>query len=138
MPAPDARTAWSLETLVAVLRAGRFVALLSLLFTAAALSPWLGAAPGLLRGAIIVLGIGAIWYSVRMAIDERLFRRLLTLGPHEELDSLDQALMALGMMKPDKAGRPMPARFQGALRLVRWQAGLTLTQGILTVITFLP
>jgi hypothetical protein len=137
MPAPDTRTAWSLDVIVAVLRACHLVALLSLLFTGAALSPWMSAAPGLLRSMIVMLGLGTIWYGVRIIIDERLFRRLLVMGPRDELDTLDQALMDLSMMKPDKAGRPMHARMQGALRLVRRQAGLTLAQGIVTVLALL-
>ncbi|MEO1766730.1 hypothetical protein [Thiobacter aerophilum] len=135
MPAHE--TPWSLEIVVAMLRAARLVTWLSLLFTAAALTPWLGGAPAPLRGMIVILGIGAIWYGVRIAIDAHLFRRLQAAGPDTGLDALDQALTQLGWMKPDKLGRCMNARIQGALRLVRWQVGLTLAQGLGIVTVFM-
>lgn len=132
----DRRTRWSLEIVVAALRACRLLALLSLLFTAIALSPWLGATPVLQRAAILLLGLVALGFAVRVAIDEHLFRRMLETGP--DLSALDAALGALGWLESGKAGRPLTLRFHGALRLARWQAGLTLLQGLLAVMALSP
>lgn len=130
-------TPWSLEIVVAVLRASRLVTWLSLLFTTAALSPWLGATPALPRGMIVALGIGATGYGVRIAVDAHLFDRLQELGPDGNLRALDQALTQLGWITPAKLGRPLGPRIQGALHLVRWQAGLTMAQGLLVVVTLM-
>ncbi len=136
MPVSETGANWSLEIIVAVLRASRLLVWLSLLFTAVALTPWSGMATGWLRVAIVALGFGALWFGVRIAIDEHLFRRLLTLDANRELDAFDESLARLGWAQPDKLGRPLGARIQGAMRLVWWLAALVVAQGLMAVSVF--
>jgi hypothetical protein len=117
---------WSIQALLGALKASRWVAVWSLVFTGAALITGMGTG---LRSAIVAGGLGVLWFTVRLAIDETLFRRLAS-AP-QELDQLDGALEKLGWIKPENKGRALGERIAGTLRLVRWQAGLTVAQGVL-------
>lgn len=77
-------------------------------------SPWLlTACLGL-----VLTGIVQKYFALRVALDAALFERL------ERIDTqvLDATLQGLGLLAPAKAGRPLQARAEGALRLLRRQA----------------
>ena len=96
------------------------------------LVPLLPAAPS--RGVVaalvlvILLGLGQAFTALRVAFDARLFAALGEGRAPATLAALDAALTGLGLLDGAKAGRPLPLRLAGAMRLVRRQAALLLGQ----------
>lgn len=134
------------STCAARLHGQREVGLLSIVLTAVALvafghaaargaaNDWLLA---VLAGALL-LGLAERYLALRLALDERLFDRLSQRlshgdGAHEPaaLAELDQALASLGLAPPAKAGRPLPPRIAGTLRLLRWHGTAVVLQLLL-------
>ncbi|MFO1367863.1 MAG: hypothetical protein U1F46_02635 [Marinagarivorans sp.] len=120
---------------------------------------WAGGALALLTTALVVLYphtlgmdvllylagagmafLGQSYYGLRVLLDARLFALLAARLNSEceadtlvtELGYLDQALYSLKLApKPSAPPRPLDARVQGALRLLKCQAGCLLGQLIL-------
>lgn len=96
------------------------------------LAPLLPAAPS--RGAVALLalvallGLGQALTALRVAFDARLFAALGDGRAPATLAALDGALTGLGLLPKAKAGRPLPLRLAGAMRLMRRQAALLLGQ----------
>ncbi|WP_316149910.1 hypothetical protein [Cupriavidus sp. BIC8F] len=91
---------------------------------------WLGVATPVARvlaAASLLLALPQLWLLLRVAIDRRLFAALATAG-QPDLAGLDAALLELGWMPAQRAGRPLLDRARGALRLVRASAALTVCQ----------
>ncbi len=82
----------------------------------------------LLLGAVALTGLVELWFSVRVAIDARLFQSLSAEDDGPDWTALDAALTGLGLMPPGKAGRPPELRIAGALRLLRYQAAALAVQ----------
>lgn len=82
---------------------------------------WAGVAVACVSAAV---SLSALWLLIRVAIDRRLFATLAGLpvdGPAEfsALQTLDQALLALGWIDAAKAGRSMELRGRGVAGLLR-------------------
>ena len=100
---------------------------------------WLGVAtpvPRVLAAASLLPALPQVWLLLRVAIDRRLFDALAA-GRQDQPDlaGLDAALLELGWMPAQRAGRPLPDRARGALRLVRASAALTVCQLALALLT---
>ncbi len=67
-----------------------------------------------------VLGLIETLLALRVAFDAAALRRMA--GHEDGASRFDAAMLALGLMKPDRAGRPMADRARGCLRLLRLQA----------------
>ena len=67
---------------------------------------------------LVLFGLLQKYWALRVAFDAALFERLGGLS----LSELDDALLGLGLLPADKAGRPLAPRLRGALRLLRLQA----------------
>lgn len=76
--------------------------------------------------ALVLTGLVQKYLALRVAFDADLFARLETLG----LAELDAALLGLGLLTPERAGRPLAERSRGALRLLRRQALCVVGQGL--------
>ncbi|KAF1055071.1 MAG: hypothetical protein GAK43_00500 [Stenotrophomonas maltophilia] len=131
----------SLLTLTAaLLRRGRGIDLLNggLTLLVAAVGLYLAGAGrlsfGLALVLVIVLALG-LWQkllAIRVALDAELFASTAVaadLGAATE--ALDAALLALKLVPPGQQGRDWRQRSQGALKLLRWQAGVALGQWLL-------
>ena len=119
-------TSFDLRAMAALLAQGRQLRALSWLLLAAALlalvvptaspPPW----PVALS---LVAGLLQCYYALRVDFDARLFQ-----AASEDEDSaraaqrLDASLLALGLLKPGRAGRDWPARWRGARGLMVRQA----------------
>ncbi len=68
----------------------------------------------------VVLGLIETLLALRVAFDAAALRRMA--GHNDGASRFDAALIALGLIKPDRAGRPMADRAKGCLRLLRLQA----------------
>ena len=79
--------------------------------------PLFGWAAALLAG---LAGMAQAYAAARVGLDAALFRGLATGAG--TLDGLDGALLQLGVLPPQKAGRPLAERLAGAQRLLRLQA----------------
>ncbi|MCC6074048.1 hypothetical protein ACFPTX_20285 [Pseudomonas sp. GCM10022188] len=79
--------------------------------------------------ALVLVGLVQKYLALRVAFDAELFARLETLG----LDELDAGLLGLGLLPPQRAGRPLAERCRGALRLLKRQALCVATQGLLAL-----
>ena len=77
-------------------------------------------APPVIRLALLILQsallVGGLWLSLRLRIDAVLFH---VLAEADSVDAFDRAMVELGLLASDKAGRPMPDRVAGLMRLVR-------------------
>jgi len=85
-------------------------------------SPWLW------PSAAVAVGVVERYAIARLAIDARLFEQLQM--PGHDLARLDQALAALGMSAPGKAGRALLPRIAGTRR---WMLCHTLLVGAQTL-----
>jgi hypothetical protein len=125
-PATDATPAIA----AALLRQGRVIHLASCCCTLAAMIGALVARPHMLAFALLVcailLGAVQIYLAIRVGFDAALFKSLARNAI--ELSSLDQAMLALGLLPQRKAGRPLPARIAGARLLFHLQIAVTLGQ----------
>lgn len=79
--------------------------------------------------ALMLVGLVQKYLALRVAFDAALFARLETLG----LDELDAALLGLGLLPPQRSGRPLAERSHGALRLLKRQALCVACQGLLAL-----
>ena|SRR5690606_27247438 len=78
--------------------------------------------------ALFGLGLLQKYWAVRVALDSELFERLAS---HElALETLDNSLLAQGLLRPENAGRSMCERGRGALNLLRWQVALLALQAL--------
>ncbi|MES2713942.1 MAG: hypothetical protein V4653_20370 [Pseudomonadota bacterium] len=77
---------------------------------------------------VVALGLAECFHALRVDFDARMFAALGTGTALTTLEELDGALTGLGLMPPEKAGRPLAARLGGATALMRRQAALLLTQ----------
>jgi len=68
----------------------------------------------------VLLGLIETLLALRVAFDAAALRRMA--GHADGMTRFDTALMTLGLMKPDRAGRPMADRARGCLGLLRLQA----------------
>lgn len=84
---------------------------------------WLALA---IQGGVMAMALGL---GLRLRIDRRLFDALIT---PDDLDNFDSTMVALKLMPPGKAGRPMAARLAGTLRLLRAQ-GMCLAAQLLAL-----
>ncbi|MFI4994680.1 MAG: hypothetical protein ACHQAQ_02695 [Hyphomicrobiales bacterium] len=73
-----------------------------------------------------IAGVCEAFFAARVALDADLFGELAK--GHLDLDGLDTAMDRLGLASKSKLGRPLEARVDGALRLLRLQAGWLLLQ----------
>lgn len=120
---PDAL--WTAFILASLLRRGRALGVLAgallVVVTAAGFAAlMLGQKLAALGFAASLLpGLVSLWFSFRTALDADLFEGIVR---HGDLVAFDRAMLALGLMKADRAGRPLEARVEGALRLLKAQA----------------
>lgn len=129
--------------MAALLRQGRLihgVALVLLLVTAVlaaglALQGRLAGLPAWLLALATLAGLAEIWFAFRVGLDERLFAGLG--AGRLTLPALDAGLTSLGLMPPDKAGRPLADRLQGAKALLVKQAGLAGLQLLVIMVALL-
>lgn len=121
---------WPATIAAALLRRGAMVHAMSAALTVAALLGGVAAAVFGLRGiwpfatVVVVAGLVEFWLAARVALDADLFAAL----GEGDLDRFDAAMRRLGLMPEGKAGRPIDARIQGALRLLKLQAAMLLIQ----------
>lgn len=90
---------------------------------------WLmaGAAAALVAG-------GQLWLLVRVEIDRKLFEALSMAAGDADLAGLDAALVAMGWMPPDRAGRAMRDRARGAGRFLPIAGVLVALQWLIAVV----
>lgn len=128
-------TAWQAIIGAALARRGAALQIASLVVGLTAVGFAL-ATGGLLQAVIavaeIVLMAVGLGLGARTALDADLFRAL---SRHPDSGGFDAAMLALRLMPPGKAGRPMSARVAGLLRLLRWQgAGVALQLVLLALL----
>jgi len=78
---------------------------------------------------LVLSGALQKYWALRVAFDAELFGRLET----HSLSELDATMHALGLISTGRAGRPLPARSRGALRLLRRQTVCVASQALLAV-----
>jgi hypothetical protein len=85
--------------------------------SAAAVEPGLAGAVAALvaLGELALLGLGQ-WLGLRLALDADLFADLVR---DPDLAGFDAAMTRLGLLAPEKGGRPMDDRIAGVRRLLR-------------------
>ncbi len=137
-PPAAADAAWSAAIAAAVLRRGAMVHTVSLILAGVAVLVG-GAARAdvtflAAAGVIVVLAAVEFWLASRVALDADLFDALA--ARHTDLAGFDRAMLALRLMPPDKAGRPLDARISGAFRLLKLQT-LTLGLQMMVLVGFL-
>jgi hypothetical protein len=122
-----------LAAAAALLAQGRSIDGLSRILTAGALlgAPVLATvlAPAALIPVLLVaaIGLGQSWFALRVGFDAALFEAV-SRNPSLSSSTLDEALLGLGLLPPDKAGRPWDPRIAGARRLLAWQGALLALQ----------
>jgi len=75
---------------------------------------------------------GGLWLSLRLRIDAVLFHAL---AEGDGSDEFDRAMVDLGWLDAGRAGRPMPYRVAGLMRLVRLLVLLVAAQLMLLIVT---
>ncbi|WP_420138329.1 hypothetical protein [Sphingomonas sp.] len=80
----------------------------------------------------LALLAAGLWLSLRLRIDAALFQAL---AEEDGTGSFDEAMVALGMLSTAKAGRPMPERIAGLMRLVRLLALVVAGQLAVLIVT---
>ncbi|ALN63118.1 hypothetical protein GLA29479_2248 [Lysobacter antibioticus] len=119
-------TSFDLRAMAALLAQGRQLRALSWLLLAAALLALVvptASPPPWPLALSLVAGLLQCYYALRVDFDARLFQ-----AASEDEDSvraaqrLDASLLALGLLKPGRAGRDWPARWRGARGLMVRQA----------------
>lgn len=131
----------------ALLRRGRSLdhlsSALSLVAVVFGLAPWLGVQASLglalICTSLLIAGLAAKYWALRVALDAELFQRLAEAGEQleQQTHTLDQALQNLDLQNAQQAGRSWSHRCQGALSLLRKQALCLLLQVIIVVFGFL-
>lgn len=129
-PSPAADRA-AAATMADLLEGGRVIHLLSVALSAGAMAALL-LAPGWRAAigsvAVLLAGLAETWMALRVGFDARCFRRIAATADDPGLDGFDTALRRLGLMPPDKAGRPLAPRLAGARRLLSRQGMALLAQ----------
>ena len=79
---------------------------------------------------ILILGMAEILYSVRISFDCALWNRVLDRAPHLDfaLDTMDQSLFSIGLIKKNKMNRDLASRITGCTRLFKRQLGTVVLQ----------
>jgi hypothetical protein len=131
----------------ALLRRGRSLdhlsSALSLVAVVFGLAPWLGVQASLglalICTSLLIAGLAAKYWALRVALDAELFQRLAEAGEQLEQQTyaLDQALQNLGLHNAPQNERAWSHRCQGALVLLRKQALCLLLQVVIVVFGFL-
>lgn len=113
--------------IAALLDQGRAIHSLALVLALAAIAVLLlaiviassGIAPAAMAGGALLFALAETYLALRVGFDAALFRAVAT----EMLDwsALDETLVTRGILPAGKAGRPVGARIDGALRLLRRQ-----------------
>lgn len=122
-PPPDA--IWTAAVAASLLRRGRALGIVAgvllTVATAASLAALLMGQKLVALGFATTLmpGLVSLWFSFRTALDADFFDGL---ARHGDLAAFDRAMLSLGLMTADRAGRPLEARVEGALRLLKKQA----------------
>lgn len=122
--------AWTAMIVAAALKRGAMIHSASMAVTLTVAVILIGTAAALFRppvgvGALwlvaaFLLGAIEFWLAARVAFDADLFTGLAR--ESGDLAGFDRAMTGLGLMPTSKMGRPMTARAQGALRLMKLQA----------------
>ncbi|WP_455282146.1 hypothetical protein [Cupriavidus necator] len=137
----DNADAWIAHAVAGALSGAVWIGLAGLAFALARISLMMTAqAPRALAVAPLLLALAQLWLLLRVAIDRRLFDALAEAAGHygsPDLAALDTALIELGWLTPQRAGRPLPERARGAMRLVRASAALAAAQLAFTVLTLI-
>lgn len=102
--------------------ASGLVALTAVAMRGADASPAAGLALSIVQSALLA---GGLWLGLRLRIDAVLFHAL---AEADDTDGFDRAMVELGMLDAAKAGRPMPDRVAGLMKLVRLLAVVVATQ----------
>jgi hypothetical protein len=128
---PDLASRQLVAGAACLLDQGRVVDGLSRLLTGAALLVLLLPAvlpaspqrlPVAILAAVVLLGMVETFYAVRVGLDAALFHRL-SAGPEDvDFDTLDKALVWLGLVGKPRPGRTTADRVAGASRLLQRQA----------------
>lgn len=66
----------------------------------------------------LAAGVAAIWLTIRVSFDAELFAALAS---DMDLAAFDRAMLELGLMPGDRAGRVLEPRIAGAMRLMKLQ-----------------
>lgn len=120
---PDA--IWTAALAASLLRRGRALAVVAGVLLAAAFAASLAALMlgqklvALAFAATLLPGLVSLWFSFRTALDADLFDGI---ARHGDLAAFDRAMLALDLMPAERIGRPLEARVEGALRLLKSQA----------------
>jgi hypothetical protein len=137
MPAtPEDRT--TIDACAALLEQGRTLHTLSRLLTLFAVAllfagalELIAKAPSIIIALVVIgLGVAEAWFALRVGFDAALLRDVAN---RTQFAALDTAMIRLDLIAPEKAGRPLDERLQGAMRLMRMQ-GLCLGGQILVLI----
>lgn len=137
----DNTDAWIAHAVAGALSGALWIGLAGLVFGVA--SAWLAVTaqtPRALVVAPLLLALAQLWLLLRVAIDRRLFDALAAAASRHgspDLAALDTALIELGWITAPRAGRPLPERARGAMRLVRASAALAAAQITLTLLTLI-
>jgi hypothetical protein len=127
----DDNNIWQATVTAALLRQGQPIAAVSRMLLAVAI---LGVLVSIAADFVIwtlpcmaslAAGVLAIWLSLRVSLDAELFEAL---ARAPDLVGFDQAMTALGLVRPHCAGRPLEARTKGALRLLKMQGAALAAQ----------
>ncbi|WP_454735976.1 hypothetical protein [Cupriavidus necator] len=137
----DNTDAWIAHAVAGALSGAMWIGLAGIVFAMA--TAWLAVtapAPRALAAAPLLLALVQLWLLLRVAIDRRLFDALAAAASHygsPDLAALDTALIELGWITASRAGRPLPERARGAMRLVRASAALAAAQLAFTLLTLI-
>ncbi len=85
-------------------------------------------------GAAALIGAAQLWLLVRVEIDRKLFDALSTACTEADLAALDGALISLGWMPQERAGRAMADRVRGASRFLVIGGALIALQWLVAVV----
>jgi hypothetical protein len=122
---PSSDAVWTAAIAASLLRRGRALAVVAGVVLVAAFGASLASVLfgqkllALGFAATLLPGLVSLWFAFRTALDADLFDAI---ARHGDLAAFDRAMLALGLMKADHAGRPLEARVEGALHLLRQQA----------------
>lgn len=135
-PASDDQSRAKCAAAASFLAQGRLIGGLSQLLTAGAIlllvaleifGPTPSPATAIALLLAIALGLAERTFAFRVGFDAALFARLAD-DRSAALPRFDQALIDLGLLPPEKAGRPVEVRFAGARRLLLRQAAAAILQ----------
>lgn len=126
MMSPDTEDRSTIGACAALLEQGRILDGLSRLLTAVAVGLLFAGAFGLVPKALAVpvaliavaFGLAETRLAIRVGFDAALLRDT---AHRPQLAALDAALVRLGLIASEKAGRPLEERLAGAMRLMRRQ-----------------